>query len=361
MRSDVVKQAATSARNSAKAPVPKAGLAKVSGKAAGKAPAKSAAKPSVKGKMSDKVKQATVAKAPAKKIVAKPAPAKPAAKAAAKPVLPKAAPAAKAPAKPVAAKAAAAVAPAKTAAAKPVTPKANDNKVPAAKAAAPVAAKVTAPVAAKPAAPVAAVAAPAAKPANTNAPRGGGQPPRMNSHQQKAPVVAAKPVDIAKVRAEFQVGAAVVYPTHGVGKIVSLDRTTIGDDVLELLVVQFERDKMIVRIPLQKVTSNGMRRLSSPQKLKTALETLKGRARIKRAMWSRRAQEYEAKINSGDPIQIAEVVRDLHRTAGQPDQSYSERQIYERALERLSNELAAVENIDDDSASQRLEKVLKAA
>ena len=129
---------------------------------------------------------------------------------------------------------------------------------------------------------------------------------------------------------------------------------------LRLMVIEFEKDKMTLRVPLTKVDSVGIRKLSSPQKMKTAMETLKGRARVKRTMWSRRAQEYEAKINSGDPVSIAEVVRDLHRNAGQPDQSYSERQIYEAALDRLARELAAIERIDEEQATRRLEEVLAA-
>jgi CarD family transcriptional regulator len=169
-----------------------------------------------------------------------------------------------------------------------------------------------------------------------------------------------KPVP-AKVKVDFAAGDHVVYPTHGVGKILRIERQMVAGFELELMVVEFERDKMTVRVPLSKVSSVGIRKLSSPQKMKSALETLKGRARVKRAMWSRRAQEYEAKINSGDPVSIAEVVRDLHRNAGQPDQSYSERQIYESALDRLVRELAAVERIDEDSAGKKLEKILKVA
>ncbi len=173
-----------------------------------------------------------------------------------------------------------------------------------------------------------------------------------------APVLPPGP---PRPRINFAVADHVVYPTHGVGRIVRIDRQEIAGFQLELLVVEFEKDKLTVSVPVAKAASVGMRRLSSPQQMRTALETLKGRARIKRAMWSRRAQEYEAKINSGDPVSIAEVVRDLHRNAGQPDQSYSERQIYEKALDRLAHELAAVEKIDDDTAAKRLEKMLKAA
>jgi CarD family transcriptional regulator len=162
-------------------------------------------------------------------------------------------------------------------------------------------------------------------------------------------------------KSEFAPKDFVVYPTHGVGKILRIERQEIAGTKLELFVIEFEKDKMTLRVPTGKVNAVGMRRLSSPQKMKSALATLKGRARVKRAMWSRRAQEYEAKINSGDPVSIAEVVRDLHRNAGQPDQSYSERQIYEAALDRLARELAAVEKIDEDQATQRLEKMLRAA
>ena len=130
---------------------------------------------------------------------------------------------------------------------------------------------------------------------------------------------------------------------------------------LELFVINFDKDKMILRVPVAKATSIGMRRLSSPDVVANALQTLKGRARIKRTMWSRRAQEYEAKINSGDLISIAEVVRDLHRASGQPEQSYSERQLYEAALGRMAREVAAVERIDEDAAVKRLEVALQRA
>ena len=153
----------------------------------------------------------------------------------------------------------------------------------------------------------------------------------------------------------------VVYPTHGVGYIESVEKREIAGAAVELFVITFEKDKMTLRVPVAKAEHVGMRKLSTPKVMDSALATLKGRARVKRTMWSRRAQEYEAKINSGDPVSIAEVVRDLHRSANQPDQSYSERQIYEAALERLARELAAVERIDEEVATQRLEKVLRAA
>ena len=162
-------------------------------------------------------------------------------------------------------------------------------------------------------------------------------------------------------KAEFSAGDFVVYPTHGVGKIVGIEEQEISGHELQLFVIKFETEKMTLRVPIEKAKVAGLRRLSSRQQMELALSTLRGRSRVNRAMWSRRAQEYAAKINSGDPISIAEVVRDLHRNAGQPDQSYSERQIYEAALERLVRELAAVEKIDRNAATQRLEEMLQAA
>lgn len=159
----------------------------------------------------------------------------------------------------------------------------------------------------------------------------------------------------------FAVDDYVVYPTHGVGRVTGVERREISGMDLDLYVVDFDKDKMVLRVPVAKAQGSGMRKLSTPQKMTTALSTLKGRARIKRTMWSRRAQEYEAKINSGDPVSIAEVIRDLHRSANQPEQSYSERQIYESALERLARELAAVERIDEAAATERLEDMLRAA
>ena len=162
-------------------------------------------------------------------------------------------------------------------------------------------------------------------------------------------------------KAEFSAGDFVVYPTHGVGKIVGIEEQEISGHELQLFVIKFETEKMTLRVPIEKAKVAGLRRLSSRQQMELAVSTLRGRSRVNRAMWSRRAQEYAAKINSGDPISIAEVVRDLHRHGGQPDQSYSERQIYESALERLVRELAAVEKIDRNAATQRLEEVLQAA
>jgi len=158
----------------------------------------------------------------------------------------------------------------------------------------------------------------------------------------------------------FSIGDYVVYPKHGVGKITEIESQEISGMVLELYVVRFEKERMTLRVPIGKAEVSGMRKLSSDATLKEAFTTLKGKARIKRTMWSRRAQEYEAKINSGDLVSIAEVVRDLHRGADQPEQSYSERQIYESALGRLARELAAVEDIDEEAAIVKLESELAA-
>ena len=159
---------------------------------------------------------------------------------------------------------------------------------------------------------------------------------------------------------EFRANEYVVYPAHGVGKIISIEEQEIAGMKLELFVISFEKDKMTLRVPTAKATSIGMRSLSSPDLVAKALDTLKGRAKVKRAMWSRRAQEYEQKINSGDLISIAEVVRDLYRAGDQPEQSYSERQLYEAALERLTREVAAVERVDETNAAAKVDAVLVA-
>jgi CarD family transcriptional regulator len=173
----------------------------------------------------------------------------------------------------------------------------------------------------------------------------------------KAPVAAVKAPTPTK-KHEFKAGDFVVYPTHGVGRIQKVDEQEIAGLKLELFVIAFEKDKMILRVPTTKAKAVGMRKLSTPDVVATALNTLKGRARIKRTMWSRRAQEYEAKINSGDLVSIAEVVRDLHRASGQPEQSYSERQLYEAALARMAREVAAIERIDEQAAVKRVESAL---
>lgn len=163
-----------------------------------------------------------------------------------------------------------------------------------------------------------------------------------------------------KARSEYAANDYVVYPSHGVGMITAIEEQEISGFSLKLFVIDFPHEKMTLRVPITKAEATGMRPLASNKIMKQALDTLKGRARVKRTMWSRRAQEYEAKINSGDPVSIAEVVRDLHRNEDQPDQSYSERQIYEAAKERLIRELAAVEKIGHEDAQNRLNKLLAA-
>ncbi len=159
----------------------------------------------------------------------------------------------------------------------------------------------------------------------------------------------------------FAANDLVVYPSHGVGRILGVEVQQIAGTELTVFVIGFDQEKMTLRVPIGKAVQSGMRKLSSRKVMDSAVSTLRGRRRVKRTMWSRRAQEYEAKINSGDPLLIAEVVRDLHRNEGQPEQSYSERQMYRAALDRLAREFAAVEKIDTDAATERLEEVLKAA
>ena len=156
----------------------------------------------------------------------------------------------------------------------------------------------------------------------------------------------------------FKTNEYIVYPTHGVGRIVGIEEQEIAGMSLELFVITFEKDKMTLRVPTGKLETVGMRKLAEEDIVSKAMDTLKGRARVKRTMWSRRAQEYEAKINSGDLVAIAEVVRDLYRSESQPEQSYSERQLYEAALDRMAREIAAVEKLDERGAVQRITDVL---
>lgn len=157
---------------------------------------------------------------------------------------------------------------------------------------------------------------------------------------------------------DFSKGDYVVYPAHGVGQIDGIETATIGGMQIRLYAITFEKERMRLKIPVMKAQTSGLRRLSSNDRLKDAIKTLKGRARIRRTMWSRRAQEYETKINSGDPVSIAEVLRDLKRSNDDSEQSYSERQIYQSALERLAREVAAVEKITEIKATERLEGIL---
>ena len=240
-----------------------------------------------------------------------------------------------------------AVAPSKQVAKAPMMP-------PAARPAAPSAARAIPAAVAKTASQrIIAPAAPPARPA---------QQPGAVQTQQQAPSAANAAAAAAKKpvhqRHGFKVNEWIVYPAHGVGRIVAIEEQEIAGISLELFVITFEKDKMTLRVPTGKSESVGMRKLAEEPTVKRAVETLKGRARIKRTMWSRRAQEYEAKINSGDLISIAEVVRDLYRSESQPEQSYSERQLYEAALDRMAREIAVVEKLDERGAVQRITEVL---
>ena len=162
----------------------------------------------------------------------------------------------------------------------------------------------------------------------------------------------------AQQRQGFKTSEFIVYPAHGVGQIIAIEEQEVAGAKLELFVINFIKDKMTLRVPTHKASEIGMRQLSTPDIVTKALETLKGKAKVKRAMWSRRAQEYEQKINSGDLLSIAEVVRDLHRADDQREQSYSERQLYEAALERLTREVAAVSGVDEAGAAKQVDSVL---
>jgi CarD family transcriptional regulator len=210
-------------------------------------------------------------------------------------------------------------------------------------------------------APAQPVAAPAlqrvASPSLTTAqPAAAAQPPADRA--AVAAGAAVKKDKAVQQKLGFKVSEWIVYPAHGVGRIVAIEEQEIAGISLELFVITFEKDKMTLRVPTGKSASVGMRKLAEEATVKKAIETLKGRARVKRTMWSRRAQEYEAKINSGDLIAIAEVVRDLYRSESQPEQSYSERQLYEAALDRMAREIAVVEKLDERGAVQRITEVL---
>ena len=262
-----------------------------------KAPATKAKAPVAKAKVTAKVKLKTK---PAAKVAAKAA-AKPAPKAVAKPVV-------KPVAKPVV----------KAAISKAAFAKALGAKAAAAKAAA---------------APVA-----AAKPAFA-----------------AKPVVAAAP---AAKKINFKTGELVVYPAHGVGRITNIEEQEIAGVKLELYIVDFEKEKLRLKVPTNRAEQKGMRHLADRSLIEQAMKVIRGRARIKRTMWSRRAQEYDAKINSGDVIAVAEVIRDLYRSDRQPEQSYSERQLFEQALARFARELAAVRKVDEDQCIRELEDFL---
>ena len=217
-----------------------------------------------------------------------------------------------------------------------------------------VAPKTTVKAAAPAPAPKAAVAPKAAPPKAVAAPKAAVAPKVAAKPVAAAPKIE-EPKKVVTQRQGFKANEFVVYPAHGVGQILAIEEQEIAGARLELFVINFMKDKMTLRVPTAKVANVGMRKLSEPALVKKALETLKGRARVKRTMWSRRAQEYEAKINSGDIVAIAEVVRDLYRSESQPEQSYSERQLYEAALDRLSREIAVVQHSTETEAVKEIE------
>jgi CarD family transcriptional regulator len=200
-------------------------------------------------------------------------------------------------------------------------------------------------VAAKPAVAVAKTPTPAAvKPATVAAPA-------------PAAKVAAPAAPVAK-KINFKVGELVVYPAHGVGRITNVEEQEIAGIKLELYIVDFEKEKLRLKVPTNRAEQKGMRHLADRTLIEQAMKVIRGRARIKRTMWSRRAQEYDAKINSGDMIAVSEVIRDLYRSDRQPEQSYSERQLFEQALGRFARELAAVRKVDEDQCIKELEDFL---
>jgi len=252
---------------------------------------------------------------------------------------------------------------AKTAAKKPATrAKAKTTTKAAAKPAAKTAAKAPAK---KPAAKTAAKK-PAAKTAAKTTAKAPAKKPAAAKTAAKKPVAkeaagAASKATEAVARKSalgYRVNEHIVYPAHGVGQIVEISSQEIAGMQLELFVINFDKEKMVLRVPLDKAKQIGMRKLADADTLDGAIKTLRGRARVKRTMWSRRAQEYEAKINSGDLIAIAEVVRDLFRNENQPEQSYSERQLYEAALERMAREVATIRKVTEDEAIVELEAIL---
>lgn len=336
----VTGKAAAAKRSATKSSARKATTTRSAGSAksaarSGSAAAKKAA--ATKATNAKATKASSAAKTSTKKAVSKPA-----AKAKAKAVAKK--PATKTAAKTAAAKTAAK---AKSTATKKASVKAA-MKAAAAKIAAASAAKAAKTKAkAKPAAAPKAAAKSAVKPAVATKAAAKAAAPALD--KKKKP---------ANQKHGFKINEFVVYPAHGVGKIIGIEEQEIAGMALELFVINFEKEKLTLRVPTGKLESVGMRKLAGDELVKKAMETLKGRARVKRTMWSRRAQEYIAKINSGDLISIAEVVRDLYRSEAQPEQSYSERQLYEDALDRMARELAAVEKLDERGAVQRITEVL---
>ncbi len=333
------KSTAKAKATKATAPAKKASQAKASARssAAGPAASKSATAPAKKSSSAAKpsaAKSAVAKIARAKPAVTKSAPAK----AAAQKVPAAKAPAAKAPA----AKASAAVV------------RANSQKSAAAAAAAFAAHRAQA----APARAIPAAAGKSASGAKITAPAKSAEAPASPKAIAEKAAAARELKKPVNQRHGFKTNEFIVYPAHGVGRIIGIEEQEIAGMALELFVINFEKEKLTLRVPTGKLASVGMRKLADDDIVKKAMDILKGRARVKRTMWSRRAQEYVAKINSGDLISIAEVVRDLYRSEAQPEQSYSERQLYEDALDRMAREIAAVEKLDDRGAVQRITEVL---
>lgn len=179
--------------------------------------------------------------------------------------------------------------------------------------------------------------------------------------ETKNNAVSKKSQNSKNSKLPFDKGDYVVYPAHGVGRVLGINATEVAGQSLEVISIAFEHDRLTLQVPVQKSKNLGLRTLASKSLMADALKTLEGKSRVKKTMWSRRAQEYEAKINSGDPVRIAEVVRDLFRNVNQPDQSYSERHLYQEAIDRLAREFAAIEEIDQTSAVDQLETLLRKA
>ncbi len=330
----------------AKAAVVDKPVAKAAAKASSKAPAKAAVTAAPKTKAKAEVNAASKKKPvlTEKRPQAKPAAAPKAAAAA------KAAQTKPAPAKPASAKA-------------PVTPKVAAEAMMAAraKAAAAPAARAMPAAVHKPATRMMTAPSMPVLPAQPPLPRAASANPKdvaAKAAEAKRQQMLAAPKKPVNSRHGFKIGESIVYPAHGVGQIVGIEEQEIAGMSLELFVIQIEKDKLTLRVPTARLEAAGIRKLAEDNIVTRAMETLKGRARIKRTMWSRRAQEYEAKINSGDLIAIAEVVRDLYRSETQPEQSYSERQLYESALDRMAREIAVVDKLDERTAMQRITEVL---
>lgn len=166
------------------------------------------------------------------------------------------------------------------------------------------------------------------------------------------------PAKTIRQRANFRINEFIVYPTHGVGQIVEINEQEIAEHKLEFFSIKFKQERMMLKVPVTNIKSMGMRKLTEAKGVTTALAIMRKPAKVKRTMWSRRAQEYEQKINSGDLKLLCEVVRDLHRADHQPEQSYSERQLYEQAFERLVDEVSATRKQTDEVATEALHLIL---